>query len=674
MAPQLPYPLTTMKAPQNTPKHPGVSELFHKYFERMRDFQIRFWVSLLLTLPILLLSPQIQEWLNLQSLSFNQDKWVLLGLGTIVFVYGGWPFFRGSIKEIRSFNLGAMTLSVLSISIVFFYSLAALTVLSSVPLFWELGIIVTLMLLGHLIELSCIRASSQSMHNMVKSLPRNVHLVGKRNEIIETPLQNIKCKDRLLIRPGELIPADGIVLEGESNVNEAKLTGETNPVYKKAGSRVITGSANIDGTITIESAATGVYSFLSQITRLVEDTPVIRSRPQQLAEKAAVTLTVSAMIIATMTFIIWKSFLNQDLAFTLQRVISVLVMVSPNTLGLVIPLVLAVCASVSASNGILIKSRHAFESAHKIQSVIFDKTGTLTEGKYGVTDIEVFHCGVNRDELIKFAASVEIRSQHPVARGIVQFSGETFNSTRFSYINGKGVSALVEGRDVKVVSPSYLQENNIRIDAFHGTHLRERGRTVVYVLINNELYGAITLSDIIRAESRTAIKSLRQMGIKTVMLTGDNRSVAKYIAEELQIDHYFAEVPHHEKVYRVKEIQNQGFLTAVTGDSISDATALAQADIGFAIGAGTDIKTKTADIVLVRNNPLDVVKAIHMSKKSRRKICHNLLWAAIYNLISLPLAAGVFYSWGIIINPALGTVLMVLNTLFIFLSSRFFRL
>ena len=347
-------------------------------------------------------------------------------------------------------------------------------------------------------------------------------------------------------------------------------------------------------------------------------------------------------------------------------------MVSPNTLGLVIPLVLAVSTSISASKGILIKSRRAFEAAHKIRSVIFYKTGTLTEGRYGVTDIEVFHPGVNRDELIKYAASVEIRSQHPLARAIVQFSEETFESTRFSYINGQGVSALVEGRDVKVVTPSYLQENKIRLDSYHSTRLREGGKTVVYVLINDELYGAITLTDTIRMESRAAIRSLKKMGIKTVMLTGITAGWLNTLPGASP-GSLFAEVPQHEKVHRIKEIQKQGFLTAVTGDSISDATTLAQADIGFAIGAGTDIKTKTADIVLVHNNPQDVVKAIEMSIKSRKKINQNLLWALIYNIIAFPLAAGVFHSWGVVLNPALATAIMVINSFLIFHNSRSLR-
>ncbi len=599
---------------------------------------------------------------------------MLLGLGTTVYVFGGWPFFDGFFKEIGSFNIGAMTLRALAISIAFFYSVAAIAIYQSESVFWELGIIVTLMLAGQIVEIKSKTASSKSMHKLHKSLPNVVHLLSKRNEIIETPLQNIKCKDKIVVKPGELIPADGVVFQGESTVNESMLTGERNLVLKKRGSLVIAGSININGTITIKTAAIGVYSYLSQVTRLVEDTPVIRSPSQKCAEKAAGDLTLISIPFVLVTFFIWKVALKQDLTFSLERMMAVLVMVSPNTLGLVIPLVLAVSTSISASKGILIKSRRALESAHKIRSVIFDKTGTLTEGRYGVTDIEVFHRGVNRDELIKYAASVEVRSQHPLAKAIVQFSEETFNSTRFSYINGRGVSALVEGRDVKVVAPSYLQENNIRLDSYHSTRLRDGGKTVVYVLINDELYGAIILTDIIRVESRAAIRSLKKMGIKTVMLTGDNRRVAKHIAEELHLDHYFAEVPQHEKVQRVKQIQKQGFLTAVTGDSIGDATTLAQADIGFAIGAGTDIKTKTADIVLVHNNPLDVVRAIEVSIKSRKKINQNLLWALTYHIIAFPLAAGMFYSWGVVLNPALATAVMVTNSFLIFQNSRSMRI
>lgn len=662
-----------MKSSQNFARSPITTEKFYYHADRIEEYQIRFWLSLILTLALSLLSSQVQDWFNLHTLAFTGNNWVSLGLGTIVFIFGGWPFFQGCFKEIGSFNIGAMTLTALAISISFFYSVAAVTIYQSDPFFWELGIIVTLMLVRQMVEIDSINASSKEMHKMHKSLPKTVHLLGSRNEIIEVPLQNVKCKDKILVKPGELIPADGIVLQGETTVNESMLTGGRNPVIKKTGSQVIAGSLNISGTITIETAATGVYSFLSQVTRLVEDIPVIRSPSQKCAEMAANILTITTIFAVLFIFLIWKIALKQDLAFSLERLLAVLVMISPSTLGLVIPIVLAVSTSISASRGILIKSRRAFESAHKIRSVIFDKTGTLTEGRYGVTDIEVFRPGVNRDELIKYAASVEVRSQHPLAKAIVQFSEETFKATRFSYINGKGVSALVEGRDVKVVTPSYLQENNIRLDSFHKTRLREGGKTVVYVLINDELYGAITLTDVIRMESRAAIRSLKKMGIKTVMLTGDNRRVAKHIANELHLDNYFAEVPQHQKVYRVKEIQKQGFVTAVTGDSISDATTLAQADIGLAIGAGTDLKTKTADIVLVHTNPQDVVRTIKMSIKSRKKIHQNLLWALIYNIIAFPLAAGIFYPWGVVLNPALATAIMVINSFLIFHNSRSLR-
>jgi len=662
-----------MKSSPNFVRYPNTTEKFYYHANRIREYQIRFCLSLIITLALVLLSSQIQDRFTLNELAFAGDKWVLLGLGTIVYVFGGWPFFNGCFKEIAISNIGAMTLAAIAISIAFFYSVAAIITCQSDPVLFEMGIIVTLMLAGQIVEINNITASSKSMHKMHKSLPDSVHLLNKRNEILEVPLQSIKCKDKIVVKPGEQIPADGMVLQGESIVNESVLTGARNLVFKTKGSQVITGTTNISGTITIEAQATGVYSYLSQITRLVENTPFIRSPSQKCAEKAANILTIITISAVFSIFFIWKVVLKQDLVFSLERIIAVLIMVNPNILGLIIPLVMTASTSISASRGILIKSRHAFEAAHKIRSVIFYKTGTLTEGKYGVTDIEVFHPGVNRDELIKYAASVEIRSQHPLAKAIVQFSEETFEATKFSYINGKGVSALVEGRDVKVVTPSYLQENNIHLDSFHSHRLREGGKTVVYVLINDELYGAIFLTDTIRMESRAAIRSLKKMGIKTVMLTGDNRRVAKHIASELHLDQYFAEVPQHEKVYRVKEIQKQGFVTAVTGDSISDATTLAQADIGFAIGAGTDIKTKTADILLVHNNPQDVVKTIEMSIKCRNKINKNLLWAFIYNILAFPLAAGVFHSWGLVINPALATAIMVFISFLILHNSRSLR-
>lgn len=660
-----------MNTSQNFSRHSGAQEKFANQIKKVKEIQVRFWISLILTIPAILLSSRVQNWFNLQTLSFNYDNWVLLGLSTIVFIYGGWTFFKASYIEITNLNLGSNTLISFSIAITYCYSFTCAVSYFADPLFWEMCIIITLMLFGRIIELRCITAASKPMHKLYQSLPKNVHLVNSKNEIVEMPLNSIKYKDKLIVRPGEQFPADGIVIEGESTVNESKLTGKNRPVLKKKGSWVLSGSKNINKSITIETVATGICSYLFQVTKLVEDTPFSNSHSQNLTEKGAHLFTIISIITSVFTFLIWRIMLQQSLSFSLERMIAVMIISSPDVIVLVIPIALSFCASISASNGILIKSRRAFESARKIQSVIFDKTGTLTEGSFGVSDIEVFHCGVNRDELIKFAASVEIRSQHPVAQGIVQFSEDTFNATKFSYINGKGVSALVEGRDVKVVSETYLQDNNIHIDSHYGRQLREGGRTVAYVLINNVLYGAITLTDFLRTESRAAIKCLHQMGIKTVMITGDNRKVAKHIADELELDNYFAEVQQHEKVFLVKKIQNQGFLTAVTGDSISDATALAQADIGFAIGAGTDIKSKTADIVLVHNNPLDVVKAIKLSKNYRKKIIQNLLWAISFNIIAITVATGVLSSQRIILNPALSAALMLTNSLLIILNSRF---
>lgn len=670
MAFQLRSSLNTMK--RSSDSHLISSKRHLSHWELAKKFLIRFYISLFLTVPILIFSPSVQNWLQLQMLSFNGSIWVLLALGAIVFGYCGWPFLKGGFLELRSFNPGTMTLLAFAIMAAFFYSCAVVIGFSGNLLFWELALLIDIMLLGRIIEMHSIATISKSMHLIHKSIPGTVHKINQ-NEIIDFPLSGIVINDQILVNTGERIPADGLVIKGESVVSEVMLTGDSNPVYKRSGFKVMAGSINLKASFTFKVESTLPDSYLSQITELVENAPLSSSQSQHFADKAAKILTLFTIISAAASFIVWKLVFNQDFAFSLERMVTVMAIACPHAPGLAIPLVLAVSASISATSGILIKNRKAFEAARKIKSVIFEKTGTLTEGRFGVADIEVFHRGVNRDELIKYAASVEIRSHHPVAKGIVQFSGDTFEATEFSDITGKGASALVEGRDVKVVSQSYLNEHNIRINGHYLNYinrLREGGRTVVYVLINDELYGAITLSDIIRAESRTAVKTLKRMGIKTVMLTGDNRSVAKYVAQELQLDGYYAEIPPQEKAFRIKELQNQGIITAMTGDSVHDASALAQADIGFAIGTGTDIALKSADIVLVHNNPLDVVKAIHISKITHKKMNQNLFWAVFYNLIALPVAAGAFAPWGILLNPASAAILMSVSTFFIALNSR----
>jgi Cu2+-exporting ATPase len=477
----------------------------------------------------------------------------------------------------------------------------------------------------------------------------------------------------VLIKPGEKIPADGEVLDGETSVNEAMLTGESKPVSKQAGAKVIGGSINGEGSITVKVVKTGKDSFLSQVTALVREAQESKSKTQDLANRAAFWLTIIALSCGAVTLFVWLAVVNRDFAFSLERMVTVMVTTCPHALGLAVPLVVAVSTALAVRNGLLIRNRASFEQARNIRAIIFDKTGTLTRGEFGVTDTVLFSDGMDEEELLKYAASIETHSEHPIAKGITASVENPPRARNFKAIPGKGAEGKVGGRDVKVVSPGYLKENNLSIGGERVAKLNAQGKTVVFVIIDGELKGAIALADVIRDESKEAVSRLKAMGIRCMMLTGDNELVARWVSEETGLDEYFAEVLPGDKAKKVKEIQSRGLIVAMTGDGVNDAPALAQADVGIAVGAGTDVAVQTADIILVRNNPLDVVAIVDLARATYRKMVQNLAWATGYNVFAIPLAAGALYSYGLLLSPAMGAILMSLSTVIVAVNAGFLK-
>ncbi len=639
------------------------------------DYRKRFWVSLAVSLPILLLSPLIQNFLGLgDSIRFIGDTYVAFLLSSFVFFYGGYPFLKGMLDEIKKKQPGMMTLISVAISVAYFYSSAVVFGLEGKVFFWELATLIDIMLVGHWIEMKSVMGASKALEELAKLMPSDAHLIQEDDNIIEVPLSELKSGDKVLVKPGEKIPADGITIKGESSVNESMLTGESKPVSKKAGDKVIGGGINGEGSLVIQVERTGKDSFLSQVIDLVKEAQESKSKTQDLANRAAFWLTIIAIVGGAVTMFIWLAIMDESLAFALERTVTVMVITCPHALGLAVPLVVAVSTAISASKGLLIRNRAAFEQARKLNAIIFDKTGTLTKGEFGVTDIISFADGYSENDILHFAASVERNSEHPIAQGIYKSTENISEAHEFKAVPGKGAKAIIEGKNVGVFSPGYLREKNINVNDKRIEALSEQGKTVVFLLIEEKLIGAIALADIIREESKEAIAEFKKLGIKTIMLTGDNKKVAKYVADELGLDRYIAEVLPDGKAKTVKEIQSEGFVVAMTGDGVNDAPALAQADVGIAIGAGTDVAVETADIVLVKSNPLDVLSIIKLAKATYKKMVQNLVWATGYNFFAIPLAAGVLYSWGILLSPAAGAALMSLSTVIVAINAKMLKI
>jgi len=657
-------------------EHEGKPHKGHDGHQHMvSDYRKRFFVSLIFTVPVLMLSPVIQKFLGLaELLRFRGDSYVLFVLSSFVFFYGGFPFLRGLYSELRSVRPGMMTLIGLAITVAYVYSSTVVFGLMGEVFFWELVTLIDIMLLGHWIEMKSIMGASKALEELVKLLPSEVHKITSDGGVVDIPLSELRTGDRVIVKPGEKIPADGDVIDGETSVNESMLTGESRPVPKKIGAKVIGGSINGEGSITVEIKRTGKESFLSQVIELVREAQQSRSRTQDLANRAALWLTIVAIAGGAITLFVWVVIMSKDFTFAIERAVTVMVIACPHALGLAVPLVVAVSTAISAKSGLLVRDRAAFERARNIQAIVFDKTGTLTEGKFGVTDIVTLSKDMNDKELLKYAASVEAHSEHSIAKGIVGSSSERYPVKEFKAIPGKGAEGRVNGKDVKIVSPGYIREHGVSLDDRRIEELTSQGKTVVFVMVDGELNGAIALADIIRPESKQAISMLNKMGIKTMMLTGDNEKVAKWVSRELGIDEYFAEVLPQEKVAKIKEVQSRGLVVAMTGDGVNDAPSLAQADVGIAIGAGTDVAVETADIILVKSNPIDAVAIIGLARATYRKMVQNLAWATGYNVVAIPLAAGVLYYYGVLLTPALGAVFMSVSTVIVAINSRFLKI
>jgi len=646
----------------------------HEHHKQMvQDFKFRFWWVLAQTIPIMALSPMIQDFLGVDW-RFTADKWILAALSTVVYFFGGWPFLTGLVDELKEKQPGMMTLIGLAISIAYLYSTAVVFGFEGDLLYWELSTLVGIMLLGHWIEMRSVMSASSALEELAALLPGEAHRVKEDGSTEDVPVDELQQGDKVLIKPGEKIPADGVVVKGESSVNEAMLTGESKPVSKRKEDEVIGGSVNEKGSLTIEISKTGDDSFLSQVMNLVEEAQQSKSRTQDLANRAAFWLTIVAITAGLLTFGAWILFTGQSFDFAMNRTVAVMVITCPHALGLAIPLVVSRSTSIAATNGFLIRDRAAFEQARNLDAVIFDKTGTLTEGTFTVTDILNFNDDYSDEEILKYAASLETNSEHPLAKGILEKADETWEPEEFDSITGKGIEGKVNGKPVKVVSPGYVNEQEMEYSEDEVEEISSQGKTVVFVIIEDKLTGAIALGDEIRESSKNAIQALHEMGIECIMLTGDNRQTAEYVGRELNIDQVFAEVLPHEKADKVKEVQNQGKRVAMTGDGVNDAPALAQADVGIAIGAGSDVAVETGDIVLVKNNPEDVTALIKLSKATYRKMVQNLWWASGYNIGAIPLAAGVLFAWGVILSPAVGAILMSLSTVIVAVNARFLKM
>ncbi|MHA1361663.1 MAG: copper-translocating P-type ATPase [Candidatus Freyarchaeota archaeon] len=640
------------------------------HVHNIEEFKRRFWVSLALTIPVLLLSEMIQTWFGFR-ITIPYQKEVVFTISTVIYFYGGWPFLKGMVREIRNRQPGMMTLIGSAISVAFFYSTGTVFLIAGQDFFWELATLIDVMLLGHWIEARSVLGASRALEELVKIMPTTAHLV-KNGDIVDIPVSELKPGDTVLVRPGEKIPSDGVVVDGESFVNEALLTGESKPVHKKPEEKVIGGSINTEGGLRIKIQKTGEETYLAQVIKLVQQAQESRSRTQDLANRASALLFYVAFSVGIITFIVWYMLGTPD--FALERSVTVLVIACPHALGLAIPLVVALTTSITAKSGILIRDRRAFEAAKDIDVVIFDKTGTLTEGKFGVSDVVSF---VPEDELLNLTASVELNSEHIIAKTIVEYAKEkgihTPQVQEFKALPGRGAYGKVENKEVHVGSPNLLEELGIRVEDRRIKRLMEQGKTVVFTVADGELIGAFALADRIRKESREAVEKLKEIGVKVYMLTGDSEEVAQWVAKELGIDDYFAQVLPHQKAEKVQLLKDQGYRVAMVGDGINDAPALVTADVGIAIGAGTDVAIESADIILVRNDPRDIPKIVYLSKKSYSKMYQNLWWAAGYNIFAIPLAAGILYSLGILIIPAVGALFMSASTVIVALNSQTLR-
>lgn len=640
-------------------------------------FKDKFWLSLILTVPVLIYSEMIQHWLRFTPPTFPGSDLVPFVLSTIIFFYGGMVFVRSAWGELKAKRPGMMTLISLAIITAYVYSVATQFFIPGDSFFWELATLVTIMLLGHWLEMASVMKAENALEAISKLLPDTAEKIikGKPEQVM---VSELKLGDIVLVRPGGSIPVDGVVIDGSSSVNEAAISGESKPVTKSLHDEVVAGTINQDGSLKVKVTKLGDDTALAGIMRLVAEAQSSKSNVQLLADKAAFILTIVALVTAVVAFVVWS--IAMDGGFALERAVTVLIIACPHALGLAIPLVVAISTTKSASSGLLVRKRLALESARKLDIVLFDKTGTLTRGEHGVTDIWPTK-GYSKDDVIHLTASLEQNSEHIVGKGIMKYALDNHvhldEVEKFAALPGLGVKGTLHGKDNFIAaSYRYISENNLKVPADIAKQTKQaakEGKTEVYLIKDKKVVGAIALADIVRDEAKKTIGSLKELGIKTAMITGDSNDVAAYVADQLGIEQHFAEVRPEDKAGKVKELQKQGLRVAMVGDGINDAPALMQADIGIAIGAGTDVAIKSADIILVKSDPLDVVKVIRLSKETYKKMVQNLFWATGYNVLAIPLAAGVLFGLGIILAPAVGAVLMSLSTIIVAFNAQLLR-
>ena len=643
----------------------------------MHLFEIRkkAIVCTLLSVPVVLLSPAFQELLGFSLPEFYGRDLIILVLSSFVFLYGGSFFIKGSLEELKLLKPGMMSLVSVAISVGFAYSFYA-HFSGGMDFFWELSTLVVVMLWGHFIEMKSVLGASRALEELAKLIPKKARLV-KGDELVEVDTAKLRVGDVVLVKVGEKVPADGTVIEGNAHVDESLLTGESIPVFKKEGDKVIAGSISLDGAIKVRVERTGEASYLSQVMRIVKEAQESKTRLQNLADRVAFYLTIIAILVGLGTFFIWVYF-SKDVGFAMERAVSVVVITCPHALGLAIPLVIAISTSYASSKGILVRDRLSLELLRKVYVVLFDKTCTLTEGKFGLRDVYVKD--MDEEEFLKLVASIEINSEHIIGRAIVQYAKtkgiDLEPVEEFKVYPGKGVLGKVRGMSVAVGTEGFLKELGMAMDediVKKAQELSKQGKTVIWVGIEGRLRGILALSDSIRKESYEAIKSIKAMRKKVMMITGDSEEVAGWVSRELGIDEYFSRVLPHQKSEKVKELQGKGLKVAMVGDGINDAPALMQADVGIAIGSGTDVAIESAGIILVKNDPRDVVRAIRLSSLTYTKMVQNLFWATAYNLFAIPLAAGVFYKWGLLLPLPLSALLMSMSTLVVSINALLMR-
>ncbi|MFB0514692.1 MAG: heavy metal translocating P-type ATPase [Candidatus Bathyarchaeia archaeon] len=641
------------------------------------DMKRRFLVSLIFTVPVLILSPTIQKWLGFQIPEFIGSQLLLFLLSSVIVLYGGLVFYRGALKSLRNRFFDMNVLVSIAVIAGYLFSVGSTFFFEAIDFYWEISTLVLFLLFGHWMEMKAVRGASGALKELVKLIPPTANLV-KDGEIVEVPTSDLNVSDLVLVKPGGKVPIDGVVVEGETSVNEAMITGESKPVNKKEGDEVIGGTINAEGAIKVRVTKTGEDTALSQIIKLVQDAMVSKPKTQKLADRAAHYLTLTAILVGAGTFAFWWGVAGREIIFALTLAITVIVIACPHALGLAIPTVTSISTTMAAKRGVLVKNANALEVSEELNTVVFDKTGTLTKGEFGVSD--VIQLGDwNEKKILETAAALEVNSEHFIAKGIVKKAQDEGLRSKevknFKAVPGKGVKAVVGEDEVYIGNANLMKDLNIAFEEHEDavSKLSSQGKTVVYVATKGGLKGLIALADLIRDESREAIHELQGLGVESAMLTGDNRQIAAYVAKELGLTTFFAEVLPEQKSDKIKQLQSQGKRTAMVGDGINDAPALVQADVGVAIGAGTDVAVESADVVLVRNDPRDVSKLVNLSRKTMRKMKENLLWATGYNAAAIPLAAGILSPLNIVLRPEWAALIMATSSIIVVINAFLLR-